>query len=643
MKNNAVFAQRKELKKCAHTVVRRHYILLVFLTLILTLFGTEFSYSIMGWGSRGSEESSETSGYTGNFLSARKLFASEDVLSAIISGRFDDSISRAEEIVNQMKAEESAGAMGRTNGILAELVNNVDSGKVYTFFGQLLRRITQSDRAASVLFVTGLLAWYALIYFFFRNVYSAVIRRIYLEARIYSNVSFLSVAYFAVVHRWIRASWVMLVRKIYSLLWSLTIVGGIIKFFSYWAVPYIVAENPSVSANEAVTLSRRMMDGHKLELFKYLLTLAGWVLLGAVTLGISDMLYGTPYILACESEFYAKIREEAIEKKIPGYELFTDPYLFGKADRILLYETYFDVVDEITLIHENRVVLKGARKNAAEWFGVWFGSLKSKRAYDRQEGRINAISHYKQCMEGNAYPGWLNPLWKKRKLSRGAGFNYNCSYTVWTLFLLFITFSFVGWVWEVALHYMQLGEFANRGTLHGPWLPIYGGGGLIALLLCSRFRKNPVAEFFTATALCGVLEYFSGWLLEMKYHERWWSYDGYFLNLHGRICAEGLLVFGVACCIVVYLLAPLFDFLLSLIYHRLLIGICIVLAVIFGVDTVYSGQHPNMAEGAIEVSVDGGEVSDVPPEAESAADAAIPALIHFRQVSAARQEARWRS
>ena len=45
---------------------------------------------------------------------------------------------------------------------------------------------------------------------------------------------------------------------------------------------------------------------------------------------------------------------------------------------------------------------------------------------------------------------------------------------------------------------------------------------------------------------------------------KWWDYSGYFLNLHGRICAEGLLVFGVGGMIVVYILAPLID--LSLIH-----------------------------------------------------------------------------
>lgn len=52
--------------------------------------------------------------------------------------------------------------------------------------------------------------------------------------------------------------------------------------------------------------------------------------------------------------------------------------------------------------------------------------------------------------------------------------DYHCRYSLQTLILLFFTFSFIGWVWEVSLHLFGSGVFVNRGVLHGPWLPIYG-------------------------------------------------------------------------------------------------------------------------------------------------------------------------
>ena len=157
-------------------------------------------------------------------------------------------------------------------------------------------------------------------------------------------------------------------------------------------------------------------------------------------------------------------------------------------------------------------------------------------------------------------------------------------------------------------------------TLPAVYLILLHRMDVVVLILCSRFRRQPVLEFVTAIVLCGILEYFSAWYLETKFHRRWWSYDGYFLNLHGRICAEGLLVFGVGCCIVVYLIAPMFDFLLSKIKTSILIPICVVLGVLFVVDEVHSSTHPNMAKGAVEAVKDTSQTEA--PQTEAPPDAA---------------------
>ena len=44
-----------------------------------------------------------------------------------------------------------------------------------------------------------------------------------------------------------------------------------------------------------------------------------------------------------------------------------------------------------------------------------------------------------------------------------------------------------------------------------------------------------------------------------EYRIEWWDYSGYFLNLDGRICAEGLCVFGIGGMAFIYVLAPVFD------------------------------------------------------------------------------------
>ena len=602
MERNSVFRQRREMKKKSCGIVKDHYVVLIFLTLVLIIFGLEFETSMIGVDVyNGIFGRGDKTGGAVNILSVDDVVSSDDVLTFIENGQLDEGMQGAQMLFEKMKEKgKDSQMLGTTRGVLAQVVNEYGSGKLFSTMAQTLRKVTNSDKAAGNIFLLGSFLISAFIFIFIKIVYSAALRRVYLEARVYRQVSFTDILFFANVRKWIHAAWVMFIQYVYLTLWSLTVIGGVIKTYSYWAVPYITAENPSIPAREAITLSRKMMNGHKFELLKYQITLLGWTILGIISFGAVDILYGAPYRMACYTEFYAKVREQAKEMDIEGIEMLSDTYLFEKADRILLYETYFDVVDEITVLHENKIELTGWRKVIADWFGIWIGSLRKKKAYDDQEGRLYAIRNYKLSMEGSAYPLWLNPLWNKKELKKRSNFSFLRNYTVWTLFLLFITFCFVGWAWEVGLHFLQTGEFANRGTLHGPWLPIYGTGGIIVLLLCSRFRKKPVLEFITAIVLCGILEYFSGWYLEAKYHQRWWSYDGYFLNLHGRICAEGLLVFGVGCCAVVYIAAPVFDYLLSKIKASILIGIAAVLAVVFAADYIYSAKHPNMAKGAIE-------------------------------------------
>lgn len=604
MDNNPIFENRKKLKENGHRIVRSHYFLLVFLMAVMVFFGSEFQLGVDVLPRRASglfgNKTTQEAG-TGTEENPGSILSSDDVMTQIVMGNFRKG-NKIVELLEKKIAEEgdTSKSLGRTRGILSSVVNAMASGRLSIRLASALRSLTHSDAVTGVLISLLSILVFLFEFVLLKNVYGAVMRRLYLEARVYEKVQYLDVLHFPAVRRWIRASLTMFVEFLFEVLWSLTIIGGFIKQFSYFAVPYIVAENPDIKPLEAITLSRKMMDGHKLELLKYYITFLGWILLGIVTFGVSDLLYGAPYRLACYSEFYAQIRKQAIEKGIDGTERLNDRYLFEKADKIKLLETYFDVVDEITLIYENRTVLTGARKFLSDWFSIWLGSIANKKQYDNQEGRIMAIEGYKMSMDGMAYPQRLNPLAKTKEIRKQGNFSFIRSYTIWTLFLFFIIFSMIGWFWEVGLHYATYGELVNRGTLLGPWLPIYGSGGVFVLLLCSRFRKNPVAEFFMAMLVSGTLEYLGAWMLETRFHQRWWSYDGYFLNIHGRVCAEGLLAFGILCSIVVYLIAPVLDFVLSMLKPAVLMAVCIILGVLFGIDCGHSMVSPNRAKGAVE-------------------------------------------
>ena len=178
------------------------------------------------------------------------------------------------------------------------------------------------------------------------------------------------------------------------------------------------------------------------------------------------------------------------------------------------------------------------------YFGINLYDDKTTLIYDEQELNEYKISYYSKIINGESYPTRLYPLEIKRQRNKLELMNYTRSYTIPNLILIFFSFSFVGWLWEVMLHIVSSGKFVNRGVLHGPWLPIYGSGAILIMLLLKKFRTKPALEFSSMILVCGLVEYFTAVYLETKFGIRWWNYDGYFLNIQGRVCAEGLLVFG---------------------------------------------------------------------------------------------------
>ena len=99
-------------------------------------------------------------------------------------------------------------------------------------------------------------------------------------------------------------------QALYLALWSLLfVIPAIVKFFSYALAPYIMAENPHMSANEAITESRKMMDGNKANLFKLYLSFIGWfILMGVPVIGVAIAIWVMPYVQAAVAEFYEEVK-----------------------------------------------------------------------------------------------------------------------------------------------------------------------------------------------------------------------------------------------------------------------------------------------------------------------------------------------
>lgn len=68
---------------------------------------------------------------------------------------------------------------------------------------------------------------------------------------------------------------IMFLKEFFLSLWALTIVGGIIKYYEYSMIPYILAENPKLKRKDVFKLSKELMRGHKWELFKIDISMIG--------------------------------------------------------------------------------------------------------------------------------------------------------------------------------------------------------------------------------------------------------------------------------------------------------------------------------------------------------------------------------
>ena len=103
-----------------------------------------------------------------------------------------------------------------------------------------------------------------------------------------------------------------LLMGIYVFLWSLLfLIPGIIKSLSYSMTPYILKDYPELTADQAITLSMKMMKGHKLDLFWLCLSFFGWGILNIFTLGIGT-LWLMPYVMTTMAAFYQNLNTEYI-------------------------------------------------------------------------------------------------------------------------------------------------------------------------------------------------------------------------------------------------------------------------------------------------------------------------------------------
>ena len=143
--------------------------------------------------------------------------------------------------------------------------------------------------------------------------------------------------------------------------------------------------------------------------------------------------------------------------------------------------------------------------------------------------------------------------------------------TITDLLFYFICFCIVGWIYEVVLFLIDDHIFVNRGFFFGPWLPVYGFGGLIIYFLFNKLKKKPIKIWklnirpvliyiyiVLSSTLVELIATYVMDLMKIDWRELW-DYSGRILNFQGRIALKTSLKFGIVGIIGVYLIIPLIE------------------------------------------------------------------------------------
>ena len=118
-----------------------------------------------------------------------------------------------------------------------------------------------------------------------------------------------------------KSIWLSILVAVFTFLWTLLLyIPGIIKGLSYSMAFYVLADNPEITAREALRESKEIMHGHKWELFVLELSFFLWMILGLFTLGFA-YIYVIPYMSATVANFYQKIKRQPQVVEAPVEEI----------------------------------------------------------------------------------------------------------------------------------------------------------------------------------------------------------------------------------------------------------------------------------------------------------------------------------
>ena len=114
----------------------------------------------------------------------------------------------------------------------------------------------------------------------------------------------------------------------------------------------------------------------------------------------------------------------------------------------------------------------------------------------------------------------------------------------YTLGVLYLVYSFLGWVGETVVATFRGKRFANRGMASGPFCFVYGTTAILMAVGFADMRTKPVMLFVACMLTATVVEWLTAKLLERLHDRKWWDYSDKKFNLNGYVCLQYSVLWG---------------------------------------------------------------------------------------------------
>lgn len=146
------------------------------------------------------------------------------------------------------------------------------------------------------------------------------------------------------------------------------------------------------------------------------------------------------------------------------------------------------------------------------------------------------------CLHNFTHRVILYSIGLKQRLMEGIALMYTYAWYHWLTF--FYLYCFFGWIFESAYVSLKKQHFVNRGFLRLPMLPLYGTGAIMMLWVSLPVQDNPVLVYCSGVIAATLLEYVTGYGMELLFKVRYWDYSNQPFNVKGYICLSSSVAWG---------------------------------------------------------------------------------------------------